>query len=149
MPGARRRHLPGPVRKPVVSFFVCQPHAAERVVHRGDGAGQMAGGSDFRQCCARVGLDVGAHPFLLFLGEQPFAAHAEVQVVDDAEMLALSEEFLDEGKGDFESFGNLPLGSFVPVASVQNADSQIEGDGISFHRAGLYSRPTHMSILFL
>ena len=148
-PGARRRHLPDLVRKPEVSFFICQPHASEGVVHRGDGALQMAGGGDFRQRCAGMGLDVGAHPFLLFFGKQPFASDTEVQVVDNAELLALSQQLLDEGKGDFEALGNLPLGAVVPVTSVQDADSQVEGDGVAFHGAGVCHNLARMPILFL
>jgi len=85
----------------------------------------------------------------LFFGKQAFASDTEVQVVDNAELLALSQQLLDEGKGNLEALGNLPLGAVVPVTSVQDANSQVEGNGVAFLRARVCHNPARMPILFL
>ena len=144
---ARRRCPRGPARQPAASFFICQPHAAQRVVHRGDGAGQTAGGGDFGERCAGMKPDVLPHLRSLLLGDGLLASHAEIQVVDDAEAFSLSEELLDEAEGDAEPLGDVLAGGVVFVAGGQDAGAQIEGEG--FHGAGFYHVPARKSILFL
>ena len=91
--------------------------------------------------------DVLPHSLFLLRGDGLFAPHAEIQVVDDAEALALPEELLDEGQGDAESVGDVLAGGVVFVAGGQDAGAQIEGEG--FHGAGFYHVPPEKSTLFL
>lgn len=91
--------------------------------------------------------DVLPHSLFLLRGDGLFAPHAEIQVVDDAEALALPEELLDEGQGDAESVGDVLAGGVVFVAGGQDAGAQIEGEG--FHGAEFYHVPARKSTLFL
>ena len=91
--------------------------------------------------------DVFAHLVALLLGDRLLPSHAEIQVSDNAEALALAEKLLDEGKGDAEPVGDLLAGGVALVAGGQDAGAQIEGEG--FHGIGFYHVPAGKSTLFL
>ena len=98
----------------------------QRVGHRRDATLEMAGAGDFFKGRPGMGLHETAHFLLLFRGNRALAADAEVKVVENAQMPALAQQFLDEAERNAESLCNLPLGLVVLVARIQDAQSKVE-----------------------
>ena len=130
IPRVGGRCLRGLVRRRGASFFICQAHAAQGVVHRGDTAVQVAGAGDFGQGCAGMFQNDPAHLLPLFCRQERFASHAGIEVVDGSDGFPLVKQLLDEAQGNAEACGNGLLGGVVLVARRENANAKVERDGL-------------------
>lgn len=108
-------------------FFVDHAHPAEGVEDGDEGAGEGKGRAEFVEGGAGVAVDVVTQGGLLLRADGALASGAVVEVFDGAQAVALSDELLDEAKGDIEAGSGLLVGFVAFVDGRHDTCSEVVG----------------------